>query len=87
MDFLKTNGIGWDFTDNKAEALILETEPQAEKLANRLKKQHLKQHTWEVVPCANGYCIVVTSPKATRAKIRADASAGEAKQASTRRGK
>jgi hypothetical protein len=79
MNFLKTNGIGWGFTDNKSEALILDTEPQARRLANRLKKQHLKQHTWEVVPCAKGYRIVVTSPKANRAKIRAAARAVEAK--------
>jgi hypothetical protein len=75
-----------DFTENKAEALILDTEPQAKKLANRLKKQHLKQHTWKVVPCGKGYCIVVTSAKATRAKVRATASGGEAKQDAARCG-
>ena len=72
MAHVKTNGIGWDFTDNEAEALVLDTEPKARRLANRLKKQHLKQHTWEVVACAKGgYCIVVTSRKVNRTKIRA----------------
>jgi hypothetical protein len=71
MEFLRTNGIGWDFTDNKDEALVLNTEPQAKRLASRLKKQHLKQHTWEVLPCANGYYIRVTSRKAVRANARA----------------
>jgi hypothetical protein len=67
MKFLKTNGIGYEFADKKADALVFGTAPQAQRLANRLKKQHLKQHSWEVLPCANGYYIRMTSPKAMRA--------------------
>jgi hypothetical protein len=66
MGFLKTNGIGWDVTDNEAEALVLDTESQAHQYANRLKKQHLKEHSWEVLPCAKGFHIRVTSRKAIR---------------------
>jgi len=65
--FLKTNGNGWGFTDKEAEAAVLSTETKAKELAARLKKQHLPQHIWEVLPCEKGYCIRVTSPKASRA--------------------
>jgi hypothetical protein len=64
---LKTNGIGWDFTDKESEAAVFETGAEARRVADRLKKQHLKHHIWEVVPCAKGFCIRVTSQKAHRA--------------------
>lgn len=68
MEYVKTNGIGFEFTDNEANALLFDSEPKATRWANRLKKQYLKQHIWEVVARANGYCIRVTSRKANRAK-------------------
>jgi hypothetical protein len=61
MAYVKTNGIGFDFTDNEAEALLFNSESQAKRWAKRLKKH--PSYTWEVVAGAKGYCIVVNAGK------------------------
>jgi len=69
--FVKTSGIGFEVAVSEAEAAVFSTEAKAKELAERLKKQFLRYRIWEVVPCAKGFCIRVTSQKANRTNARA----------------
>jgi hypothetical protein len=82
--FVKTSGIGFEVTVNEAEAAVFSTEAKAKEYADRLKKQFLKYRIWEVVPCARGFCIRLTSQKASRAGKWTGVESGMANQPPTK---
>jgi hypothetical protein len=58
MQYVKTSGIGYAFTDSESAALHFEGPAQAKKLRDRLASQ-FTNYVWEVVEGSKGYCLVV----------------------------
>jgi hypothetical protein len=58
MQYVKTSGIGYAFTDSESRAMHFDTHAQANNLRQRLAPQ-FPNYFWEVVEGAIGYCVVV----------------------------
>ena len=58
MQYVKTSGIGFDFTDNESEAMHFETASQAQRLKDRLGPQ-FPNYLWEIVVGQKGSYLIV----------------------------
>ena len=62
MQYVKTSGIGYAFTDSESAALRFEGHAQAKKLRDRLASQ-FTNYVWEVVEGSKGHLLVVRPKK------------------------
>jgi hypothetical protein len=60
MQYVKTQGIGFGFTENKSEAMQFPTVTAAGRMRERLKKQ-FREYAWEILADADHFYLVVHS--------------------------
>ncbi|MGO9516920.1 MAG: hypothetical protein ACLPND_07750 [Candidatus Korobacteraceae bacterium] len=58
MQYVKTSGLGFTFTDSEFEAMHFGTKAEVFNMRDRLAPQ-FPNYVWEVVRCSTKFCLVV----------------------------